>query len=83
MVTTQIAELTDLVRRVLRNPDIELDESTRFEDLAAWDSMDLISVVVEVEVRFDVLFDVEEVETLLTAGDLLRLIAGKQVLARA
>ena len=79
----QLAELTHLVRAVLRNPDVELAESTRFEDLPCWDSMYLVSVVVEAECHFDVVFEPHEMEALITAGDLLRAIAGKRILAQA
>ncbi len=78
-----LTELTNVVRGVLRNADIELDAQTRFEDLPAWDSLNLISVVVEAECRFGLLFQPEEIEALNTAGDLLRMIASKQALASA
>jgi acyl carrier protein len=78
-----ISDVTELVRTVLRNPDIELDESTRFEELPGWDSMHLVSVVVEAEVRFGLMFEAHEVEPLLTAGDLCQLIADRLALARA
>jgi len=78
-----MSEVTELVRTVLRNPDIELDPSTRFDDLAGWDSMHLVSVVVEAEVRFGLLFEAHEVEPLLTAGDLCALIHERLVLAQA
>jgi acyl carrier protein len=81
-VTTQLSELTGLMRTVLRNAEIELNESTRFEDLPAWDSTRLVSVVVEAEVRFDMVFECDEIEALHTAGDLLRLIGGRRALAR-
>jgi acyl carrier protein len=78
-----LTELTDVVRGVLRNADIELDARTRFEDLPTWDSMNLISVVVEAECRFGLLFQPEEIEALYTVGDLLRMIASKQAMASA
>ena len=76
-MTTQLAELTDLVRAVLRNPDIELQERTRFDDLPAWDSMHLVGLVVEAECRYGVLFEPDEVDTVATPADMIRLIDGK------
>ena len=76
----QLAELTGIVRAVLRNPDLELEESTPFEDLPCWDSMYLVSVVVEAECHFGIVFEPYEMETLITAGQLLRMIAGKRML---
>ncbi len=81
-MAAQIGELTDVVRSVLRNPEVELHASTRFDDLPAWDSMYLVSVIVEIEFRWGLLFEPDEMDALHTAGDLLRMIAGKQALAR-
>jgi acyl carrier protein len=45
--------------------------------------MDLVTVVVEVECRFDLQFELAEIDRLTTVGDLLRMIATKQALAAA
>ena len=76
-----LASIIDIVRGVLQNPDLELSSSTRFDDLFAWDSMHLIAVVVEIESKFNLLFELDEIETMHTVGDLLRLMAHKQALA--
>ena len=76
-MTTQLAELTDLVRTVLRNPDIELQERTRFDDLPAWDSMHLVGLLVEAECRYGVLFEPDEVDSVGTPADMIRLIDDK------
>jgi acyl carrier protein len=78
-----LANLTEIVRGVLHDADIELAIDTRFEDLPHWDSMRLIAVVVEVEFHFGLIFEPAEVETLHTVGDLLRMIAGKLALTSA
>ena len=67
----------------MRDSEIELAPSTRFDDLAGWDSMDLITVVVEVECRFGLQFELPEIDRLVTVGDLLRMIEAKQALAAA
>jgi acyl carrier protein len=82
-VAALLAEMTEAVRGVLQNAEIELVPATRFEDLPGWDSMHLIAVVVEIECRFDLLFELQEIETLYTAGDLLRMTARKRALASA
>jgi acyl carrier protein len=80
-VVAHLASIADVVRSVMRNPDIELSSATRFDHLSAWDSMHLIALVVEIESRFNLLFELDEIETLHTVGDLLRLMARKQALA--
>jgi acyl carrier protein len=80
-VVPTLAGLTDIVRTVLRDDDTELAAATRFEDIADWDSMHLIAVVVEAEERFHLRFEPADIEALHTAADLLRVIASKQLLA--
>ena len=80
-MAVSLSELTDLVRGVLRNAELQLDAKTRFEDLPGWEPLNLISVVVEAECRFDLLFELSEIKTLSTVGDLLRMIAGKRAMA--
>ncbi|WP_428483481.1 acyl carrier protein [Rhodopila sp.] len=82
-MAAHLAELTDIVRGVLRNADVELVADSRFQDLPAWDSMDLVAVVVEAECRFGLLFEPEEIEALHTAADLLQAIVDKRALGSA
>jgi acyl carrier protein len=82
-VAAHLADITEVTRVALRNPDIELSLTTRLDELAEWDSMCLIAVVVEIESRFNLLFEPDEIETLHTAGDLLRMIVHKRALAAA
>jgi acyl carrier protein len=83
MAAASLADITDVLRHVLRDPDIELASATRFDELNEWDSMYLIDVVVEIESRFNLLFETDEIETLHTAGDLQRMLTHKRVLAAA
>ena len=78
-----LSEITAILREVLRDDSCEVTEATRFEDLAGWDSMDLIAVVVEAECRFNVQFELVEIDRLTFVGDLLGMIAAKQALFAA
>ncbi len=82
-MATPIADVTAIVRDILHDRDLELAPATRFDEVAGCDSMDLIAIVVEVECRFDLMFEVPEIEHLTNVGDLLRLIELKQALAMA
>jgi acyl carrier protein len=82
-VAVPLPEITAILRLVLHDTTLEFTPTTRFDDLAGWDSMDLIAVVVEVECRFDVQFDLPEIDRLATIGDLLRMIVAKQALTSA
>ena len=76
-----LPELTAIFREVLRDNELELEPTTRFEDLTSWDAMDLVAVVVEVECRFGVQFELVELDRLYSVGDLLRMLTSKQALA--
>ncbi|MDR3530962.1 MAG: acyl carrier protein [Rhodopila sp.] len=78
-----LSEITSIIREVLRDNDLEIATTTRFDDLAGWDSMDLVTVVVEVECRFDLQFELAEIDRLVTVGDLLRMIIAKRALVSA
>ncbi|HEY4040241.1 MAG TPA: acyl carrier protein [Rhodopila sp.] len=73
-------EITAIVRRVLRDGDIELLAGTRFDDLPNWDSMDLIAVVVEAEGCYGLQFELPEIDRLKTVDDLQQMIEAKQAL---
>ncbi len=78
-----LSEIIAIVRDIVRDSDLELSLSTRFDDLPNWDSMDLVTVVVEAECRYDLQFDLPEIDRLVTIGDLIGMINLKQALALA
>jgi acyl carrier protein len=78
-----LSEIAAIVREVVRDGELDLSSTTRFEYLNNWDSMDLIAVVVEIECRFSLQFDLPEIDRLVTIGDLLSMIEVKQALAMA
>ncbi|HBK08269.1 MAG TPA: hypothetical protein DDZ81_20870 [Acetobacteraceae bacterium] len=80
---TPLTEITAILRELLRDSDLDPTPQTRFEDLADWDSMDLVTVVVEAECRFGIQFDLTEIDRLTTVGDLAGMIVTKQALAAA
>jgi acyl carrier protein len=83
MVAAPLHEISGILRGVLRDNDLEFTPATRFDDLTGWDSMDLVAVVVEVECRFGLQFELAEIDRLVTVADLLRAINAKQALAAA
>lgn len=76
-------EIASIVREVLHDRDLDIALTTRFDDLPDWDSMDLVSVVVEIECRFDVQFELVEIERITTIGDLVQMLEAKQTLTAA
>jgi acyl carrier protein len=76
-VAAPLSEITAIVREVLHDGALDLSPGTRFDDLANWDPMDLIAVVVEAECRYDLQFDLPEIDRLITIGDLVYMIEAK------
>ena len=70
-------QLLQAMRWLLRDPDLAASPSTRLEDLSGWDSMAHISLMVETECRFDVRFEVAEIESVRTVGDIVELLRRK------
>ena len=73
-----LAEIIEVVRQVLENRTIELAAATPFDDMAGWDSMSHIAILVEAERRFDVVFDLADADALPTVGHLVRMIQAKR-----
>jgi acyl carrier protein len=78
-VVAPLPEVIAIVRDLLRDDDLDISSATRFDDLANWDSMDLVTAVVEAGSRFDLQFDLQGIDHLVTVGDLVHMIAAKQV----
>jgi acyl carrier protein len=73
-----LAEITDVVRQVLEDRTIELAADTAVGDMVGWDSMNHIAILVEAEFRFDVVFDLADLDAVPTVGHLVRMIQSKR-----
>ena len=73
-----LAEIIDVVRQVLENRTIELTPATSMDEMFGWDSMNHIAILVEAELRFDVVFELADVDAVPTVGHLVRLIQAKR-----
>jgi acyl carrier protein len=82
-VAAALSEISAVVRELLRDRDLDLSSTTRFEDLVGWDFMDLIATVVETELRYDLQFELQEIDSLVTVGDLVEMIETKRAVALA
>lgn len=69
--------LRDIVSRSVSNEINDIDESKNLRDDLGLDSIDLVSIVIEIQSTFDVELKNEELVKLVTVKDLLDLIAAK------
>ena len=75
------AEVTDIFRAVLNQPDLELTPRTTADDIPGWDSMIHVTLLVEAECRFGIEFQPFEIETLQSVGEIARAIEAKRATA--
>jgi len=54
------AQLRDVIAITLRVPAEKITEATQDEDLAAWDSLGHVNLMMAIEQTFDVYLDVED-----------------------
>ena len=73
-----MAEVTDIFRAVLNQPDLELTSRATADDIPGWDSLSHITLVVEAECRFGIEFQPAEIEALQSVGELVRAIETKR-----
>ena len=78
-----LTEITAILRTLRRDDSLDLTARTRFDEILNWDSVNLVALVVELECRFELSFDLPEIDLLVTVGDLIRLVAAKRTLALA
>jgi acyl carrier protein len=78
-----LQDVTAAIRGVLHAPHLTLGMSTPLAEIAGWDTLDMIPVIVELECRHDILFELPEIDALQTVGDLVRGVAAKRCLQAA
>jgi acyl carrier protein len=73
-----LRRLTEIGRDVFEKPDLVLDRLTTARDVLAWDSLNHVRFVMEVERAFGVKFALGELQDLKDVGVLADLIARKK-----
>lgn len=72
-----LQKLTAIVRDVFDFPSLIVSPSTTASDVPEWDSLNHITLVVEVERQFGIKFQTAEVEELKNVGELISLVKDK------
>jgi acyl carrier protein len=73
---SRLSELAALTRQVAKlSPTTLIAAESRFVEDLGVDSLDLVALVLEVQERFGVTIDEDQIGSLRTVGDLLRLIS--------
>jgi acyl carrier protein len=68
-------KLTLVFRDVFDDPTLDISEATTAEDVAGWDSIMHVNLIVAVEKAFGASFTTKDVKALANVGDFIQLIA--------
>ena len=72
------AGLTELFREVFSDDTLVLTPQTSADQIAGWDSVKMVTIILGVEQRFDIRLRSREVDKLKNVGDLAALVESKQ-----
>ena len=70
-------EVTKIFRDVFDDDDLVIKDETDSDDIEDWDSLEHINLVVAMEKRFNLKFNLKEVGTLANVGEMVDLIERK------
>lgn len=71
------AALEDIFHDVFMQDDIKLSPQMTAKDVSGWDSFKQIEIIIAVESQYHIKFSTKELDSLLSVGDLVRVIASK------
>ena len=75
--TAIYAALTEIFHHLFDDPALVLTAETNADDVAGWDSLKCVLILVAVEERFAIRFHTTEIDELKSVGDLVQLIKKK------
>jgi acyl carrier protein len=71
------AALEPIFHDVFMRDDIKLASAMTAKDVEGWDSFKQIEIILAVEGQYHIKFNTRELDSLLSVGDLVRVIASK------
>lgn len=69
-----LSRLRQVFANVFEQPELQIAESTSAKDIAAWDSLTHVGLMVQVESTFGVRFTSRQLAQISTVGDLVKAI---------
>ena len=72
--TAVLADLTPLFRSVFKNERLIVNEATTARDVAGWDSLTQVELIVAVEKHYDIRFRLSDVMKFRNVGDLCQAV---------
>ena len=68
---------TEIFRTVFSEPQLSIMATTSASDIAEWDSLAQITLLMSMEQTFEIKFSLDEVEDLQNVGEIVELILAK------
>ena len=78
MTSGEEAQLVKVFRAIFNRPDLELRDDLTARDVAGWDSLNHINLIIQIEQEFGIRFSNVEVTSPQNVGELTRLIDAKR-----
>ncbi len=66
-----LLKVTSIIRKIAGNTTLEIDETTKFQEISEWDSLNTVDMEMELESTFSISFEVGEFRELDDVGTLL------------
>ncbi|MCQ8242169.1 acyl carrier protein [Rhizosaccharibacter radicis] len=73
--------LTDIMRDVLMQDDLELSPELSAKDVEGWDSFKMIEIIMAVEAQFGIKVPSQQLDKLENVGDLVKVISERAKVA--
>ncbi len=67
-------KLNEVFQNIFDDEDIMVDDATTADDIEDWDSLEHINLVVAIEKKFRVKFDMDEVSKMKNVGEMMDII---------
>ena len=77
-IETLRGQVQEVFRRVFGRSDLAIGESTIAADIAEWDSLTHINLIIALEQEFGVQFSSQDVASMSRVGDLFKLLQEKR-----
>lgn len=73
-----LQQITRILRDILNNPTLVVDENTSADRIERWDSLAHVNILMTVERTFGVRFSLGEIKQLRNVGEMARLVEEKK-----
>lgn len=70
-------ELTNIFRDNFEDDTIELSDDTSADDIEGWDSMEQVNLIVIIQEKFKIIFNIDEVNAMKNVGEMVDYILQK------